>query len=177
MKKNPLQNKIIGTYAQASGAALETTLEEMAAFIPDLILSKNYPKVQFYAPGQANITGKAEPDFWAIYRGLPMLFDAKSVGEVSGYSPEKKREHQFDRMRFASERGVFAFYLVYWKPLGMAEIFRVYGDMTWPIRLKPGEGDFRNGDGLWFEGLLKDIRGVFRVTIEEIYKPQRSLSL
>lgn len=169
-KRDKIQNHITGTFAQASGAELERTLEEMAAYIPDLILSKNYPKVLFYAPGQAKIIGTGEPDYWAIYRGLPMLFDAKSVGDVSGYSPEKKKEHQFDRMRFASERGVFAFYLIYWKSLGMAEIFRIYGDMVWPVRLKPGEGDFRNGDGLWFEGLLKDIRGVFRVTIEEIYK-------
>lgn len=163
---------VAGWLANKSGGELEDDINKQALYIPGLLLVKQHPHVKFIGKGQARVVGEAWPDYFGVYKGLPLMFDAKSTLDKAGFSPDGKREHQFSKLRLASEFGFLAFYLVYWRTLQFAEIHRIWGDMTWPVRLKAGQGDLQAYEPQWLESLCKQIDARFRVTIHETFTPK-----
>ena len=153
---------VAGWRNQAVGRIFQEEIEQLAGYLPGVLLIPQWPQVQFFRGGKAKIVGEAWPDYILYLYRKPYLFDAKTTSEPKTYRPLFKSKHQFDRLQIAAGNGLYAFYLVNWLTYRSIEIFQVLETDIWPVKYPLGTGAFMTGqDGNWLEPVLEFLNTVY----------------
>lgn len=138
---------------QAVGKNFQNEIEQLAGYIPDVLLIPQWPQVQFFKGGKAKVIGEAEPDYHLFIGRLPFIFDAKTTVSKD-FRPDSK--HQFEDLRLAASQGIGAFYLVHWLNEREIELFHVYETDLWPVSYRRGTGTFSvSAENSWFQELTE----------------------
>lgn len=142
-----VRRQVAGYLSQKQGANFQAEINFWAERIDGLILIEQFPafrhpskyeRERYHIPGGwVQTTGKGWADYVGMWHGRALTFDAKSTRNTTRFQVPKAKEHQFEKLRFASASGTLAFYLIGWLELAQASVHYVTPEMRLPCAFHP----------------------------------------